>query len=88
MATQLTLQQHAELEQHGDKPMPVLDPVDQKVYFLVAGDVFEKLKALFNDESFDIRETYAEQSSVAGQSGWDDPEMDVYDNYDSHRQQT
>ena len=85
MATQLTPQQHADLEQHGDKPMQILDPIDQKVYFLVAGEVFEKLKALFNDEAFDIRETYVEQSAVAGRSGWDDPEMDLYDNYDAHR---
>ena len=35
MVTQLTHEQHAILEQHGDKPMPLVDPADQKVYFLV-----------------------------------------------------
>ncbi len=65
--------------------MLVIDPVDQKVYFLVAGDLFERFRALFNDEDFDIRETCAAQSEVAGKAGWDDPEMDVYDDYDSAR---
>lgn len=85
MATQLTHEQHVLLEQHGDKPMPLVDPVDQKVYFLVAGDLFERFRALFNDDDFDVRETYAAQSEVAGKAGWDDPEMDVYDDYDSAR---
>ena len=65
--------------------MLVIDPVDQKVYFLVAGDLYERFRALFNDEDFDIRETYAAQSKVAGKAGWDDPEMDAYDDYDSAR---
>ncbi len=34
---------------------------------------------------FDIAETYAVQSAAAGTSGWDDTEMDAYDNYDSHK---
>ena len=87
MATRLTPEQHADLEQHGHQPMPVIDPVDQKIYFLVAGEIFEKFKAFFDDEPFDVRETYAAQSTVAGKAGWDDPEMDVYDQYDTHRPQ-
>ena len=65
MAMQLTHEQHEELEQHGDQPMPVFDPVDQKVYFLVAGDLFERFRALFEDDDFDIRETYAAQDAAA-----------------------
>jgi hypothetical protein len=79
MATQLRMEQHAELEHHGVKPIQVLDPVNQRLYFLVSSDVFEKFKDLFNDENFDLSETYRSQSSVAGAAGWDDPEMDVYD---------
>ena len=64
-------EQHAILVQHGDKPMPVVDPVDQKVYFLVAGDLFERFRALFNDDDFDIRKACAAQSDVARKAGWD-----------------
>ena len=42
MATRLTPEQHADLEHHGRKPMQVIDPIDQKVYFIVPGDFFEK----------------------------------------------
>ena len=34
---------------------------------------------------FDIAETYAVQSTAAGTSGWDDTEMDAYDNYDAYK---
>ena len=84
MATQLTHEQHEKLEQHGDKPMPVVDPVDQKVYFLVAGDLFERFKALFNDDDFDIRETYAAQDAALAKV-WDDPALDVYNDYDANK---
>ncbi len=85
MATLLTSQQRDDLQQHGDKPMPVIDPVTHKVYVLLAGDIFERFKALLDDEPFDVRDTYAAQSATAGAAGWDDPAMDVYDNYDAHK---
>ena len=65
--------------------MPVIDPVTQKVYVLLASDIFDRFKALLDDEPFDVRDTYAAQSAAAGAAGWDDPEMDVYDNYDAHK---
>lgn len=82
MSTQLTIDQRNDLQRHGNTPMPVIDPVTQQVYMLMSGDVYERVKALFGDESFDLRDTYAAQSAAAGAAGWDDPEMDVYDTYD------
>ena len=87
MATRLTPQQHADLEQHGHKPMPVVDPIDQKVYFIVSGDFFERFKNLFDDEPFDVRETYAAQAAALAKV-WDDPALDVYNDYDLHKPQT
>ena len=83
MPAQLTNEQRDDLQQHGNQPVPVVDPVTNAVYFLVAGDLFERIKSLFHEEPFDLHETYAAQSAAAGQSGWDDPEMDVYDRYDA-----
>ena len=88
MASQLTTEQRIDLQQHGNKPVQVVDPVTNAVYFLVAGDVFERFRALFDDEPFDVRETYAAQSAVAGKAGWDDPEMAVYDDYDANKPRT
>jgi hypothetical protein len=44
------------------------------------------LKCIIGDEDFDVADTYAAQSKVAGAAGWDDEVMDVYDDYDAHRQ--
>ncbi len=77
MTTQLTSEQRQDLEQHGNHPVPVIDPVTKAVYFLVAGDLFERCKVLFDDEPFDIRETYAAQEAALAKV-WDDPALDVY----------
>lgn len=87
MMTKLTSEQRGDLQQHGNKPVPVVDPETNAVYFLVPSDLFERLRNLFDDEPFDVRETYAAQSEVAGKAGWDDPEMDVYNDYDAHKPQ-
>lgn len=86
MSSQLTNELHAALKKHGAKPMPVTDPVDGKLYFLVANDLFIRVESLFDDSPFDITETYAAQSAVAGKAGWDDPEMDLYNNCKPHVQ--
>ena len=77
MATQLTAEQRHDLQEHGNHPVPVVDPITNSVYFIVAGDLFERFKALFNDEPFDIRETYVAQESALSKV-WDDPALDVY----------
>ena len=84
MATRLTPEQHADLEQHGRKPMQVIDPIDQKVYFIVPGDFFEKFGIPIDLESFDVRETYAAQDAALAKV-WDDSALDVYNDYDSNK---
>lgn len=85
MPTNLTPEQRDALQQHGNRPVPVLDPVTNAVYFLVADDLFERLKFVLDAEPLDVSETYPAQSAAAGRAGWDDPEMDVYDDYDAHK---
>lgn len=82
MTTKLTTEQRDDLQQHGYRPVPVVDPDSNAVYFLVARELFQEI---FGDESTDARVAADAQSIVAGAAGWDDPEMDVYDDYDAHR---
>jgi hypothetical protein len=82
--TTLTPEQAGELQQQGDRPLKVVDPETQKVYFIIAGDLFERLRPLFDDGEFDIRETYSAQEAALAKV-WDDPELDVYNDYDIHR---
>ena len=86
MPTTLTNEQRNDLQQHGNQPVQVVDPVTNAVYFIVAGDVFERFKAVFNDEPFDIRETYSAQNAALAKV-WDDPALDVYNDYDLHKPQ-
>lgn len=82
--TTLTTEQLAELHKQGDRPLQVVDPTTNKVYFVIAGDLFDQLRAVFDDSGFDLAETYAAQSQVAGEAGWDDPEMGAYDDDSQH----
>lgn len=80
MATTLTPEQRIDLQQHGNKPVPVIDPESNAVYFLVAGETFERLKFLLDEEPFDPRDSYAAQESALSEI-WNDPALDVYNNY-------
>ncbi|MEX0704338.1 MAG: hypothetical protein WD069_19715 [Planctomycetales bacterium] len=66
-------------------PVKVEDDQSHEEYVLLPMPVYDRLAALFTDERFDVADTYAVQSAAAGAAGWDDPEMDVYDDYDAHR---
>ena len=83
MATKLTSEQRDDLQQHGNKPVPVTDPDTDAIYFLGASELFDRIRPLLVAEPFDLQETLAAQSEIAGRSGWNDPEMDLYDNYDA-----
>lgn len=82
---ELSAEQRQELARERERPLQVVDPETKKVYFIVSDDLFARVRALFADDDLDVRDTYAAQSATAGAAGWDDPEMDVYDQYDAHR---
>lgn len=67
------------------QPVRVKDDQTHVEYVLLPLDLYERMRNLVVDDSFDVRDSYAAQSAVAGAAGWDDAEMDVYDNYDAHR---
>ena len=83
MTPVLTNEQLQALHDASDEgPVPVVDPTTQTTYVLIRADIFEQMQSLVGD--FDIRETYAAQEAVAATAGWNDPELDVYNNYDAH----
>jgi hypothetical protein len=80
MSLALTPEQSTELAQQGDRPVPVVDPATQKVYFVISGDLFDRLRPLFDETPFDIRDTYAAQSAALAKV-WDDPALDAYNEF-------
>lgn len=84
MTPRLTADLDAALQQQGS-PLCVTGADERTEYVILTRTQFEQLRSLFDDAAFEIEETYAAQSAAAGVAGWDDPEMDVYDAYDSHQ---
>jgi hypothetical protein len=63
-------------------PLKLLDPRTGNVYVLVDEAMFAKLQTLFDDT---LADTYPAQIESAMRAGWDDPDMDDYNDYDRHR---
>jgi hypothetical protein len=85
MAAQLSDELRRELEQHGGRPIEVVDPTTNKVYLLIPREQYERLKPLFEDEPLSELEQRELLRQAGRRAGWDDPEMDAYDRYDEHR---
>ncbi len=67
------------------EPLELIDEQAHRAYVLVPADEFQRLKTAADGE---LGDTYAAQTESAMQAGWDDPRMDQYDDYDSHRGRT
>jgi PHD/YefM family antitoxin component YafN of YafNO toxin-antitoxin module len=80
MILTLSDQQREAIEQ-GSSPLYVTNPQNQARYVLLPAEEYERIRALLDEDDFDIRETYALQEKVARAEGWDDPELDVYNIY-------
>lgn len=76
------------IEDSGDTPLRVVNPRTQKVYVLIADEHFERLNALLNLAPLSLDEQQQALRDAGQRAGWDDPEMDVYDNYDAHQPQS
>lgn len=66
------------LAAHPGEPLELLDEISRNRYVLLPGETFDRLKALAVDNQFDIRDTYEAQQSALAAAGWDDPELDIY----------
>ena len=82
----LTNQQWQELRQSSGSEVRVSDPQTRKEYVLVSAEVYDRLKKLLVDDGDWTPEEQLRLLADSGKrAGWDDPEMDVYDNYDENR---
>lgn len=81
MAPKLTDEQRIALDEQGGRPVQVVDPSSQAVFYLVSDQQFHRIKSLLEVEPFDVRETYVAQDQAL-RSVWDDPALDVYNEPD------
>ena len=85
MTPVLTEQIRQALDAERGQPVKIVDEQTSRIYYVISAEQFETVRALFAEGDFDPREVYPLISQTAGEAGWNDPEMDVYDNYDEHR---
>jgi hypothetical protein len=86
MTTNLSDDLRQAIEKGDGSPVHLVDAATNVHYVLMRAEQYENLKALFvEDEEFDPRELYPLMARSAAAAGWDDPEMDVYNDYDAHK---
>jgi hypothetical protein len=85
MSITLSAEQRQAIADHPGEPVELIDAVSQARFVLLPAEQFERIKALLSTDEFDVRETYAAQTAALAAAGWDDPELDIYNDYDVHR---
>ena len=71
-----------------DQPIRLTDPETNSEYVLLPADLYDQMRDLFYEHSTLTVDEKRELMLQAGlRAGWDDPEMDVYNDLDPRRQQ-
>ena len=86
MTPVLTEQIRQALDAERGQPVKIVDEQTSRIYYVISAEQFETVRALFAEGDFDPREIYPLISKTAGDAGWNDPSMEVYDSDDEHRQ--
>ena len=82
MPIQLTDEQWANMRREQEYPVRVSDPAHQSKFVLLRAEVYERFKSLFEDDPITVEERQSHLEQFGRRAGWDDPQMDVYDDLD------
>jgi hypothetical protein len=87
VALRLTTEQRAALGALPEaEAIPVFDPGDNRAYFLVPAEIYERLRNPASNEAIALEPLYPLMDEVAAREGWNDPDMDVYNQFDPRKQ--
>jgi hypothetical protein len=80
MTLTLTKEQQQALDANPDGPVEVFDERTQRSYVLISAEAYERAKALLTEEDNDrlVGDMYPHMWEVFGRDGWDDSDLDVY----------
>ena len=87
MMPKLTDEMREALQDKTRQPVQVEDEQTHRQYVLLPLEVYQRVRSIFRKDEFDISDSYAAQDEALA-TVWDDPELDVYDNYDALRPQS
>jgi hypothetical protein len=85
MTIQLTESQWFDVAQGQDVPVRVCDPSQSANFVLVRAEVYERFKSLFEEDPVTEQERLFHLEQFGKRAGWDDPEMDIYNDLDLRR---
>jgi hypothetical protein len=71
-----------------DQPIRLTDPETNSTYVLLPAELYDQARELFYEHSTLTQDEKRELMLQAGlRAGWDDPQMEVYNDLDPRRQQ-
>jgi hypothetical protein len=74
------------IDQEGGSPVHLVDAATSGHYVLMRAAQYDNLSALLADrEEWDARGLYPLMAKSAAAAGWDDPDMDAYNDCDAHQ---
>ena len=79
MTTTFPPEMRKALKEAGEQPLEIIDPETHERYVLLKGDVFDRLHPLLQAGSLSKEEQRFLLEQAGRRAGWDDPEMDFYD---------
>jgi len=86
MTTKLSDDLRQAIEKEGGNPVHLVDAATDVHYVLMRAEQYKNLSAVFAEgEEFDVRELYPLMAKSAASAGWDDPDLDAYNDYDAHK---
>ena len=85
MSISLSAEQRQAVVEHPGEPVDVVDELSRARFVLLPAELFERIKSLLAADECDVSETYPAQSAALAAAGWDDPQLDIYNDYDAHR---
>ena len=78
MSVSLSAELRQVLAAHPGEPVELIDEASQARYVLLPGEQFDRIRVLLTSDEFDIRDSYDAQSAALAAAGWDDPDLDIY----------
>lgn len=86
MTPKLTQEMREALQDDSRHPVQVEDEVTHDRYVLLPLSVYQRVRSIVDDGlTVDELQTLQDEALAAV---WDDPELDLYNDYDAHRSQT
>jgi len=79
MTTTFTPEMRKALDEAGEQPLEIVDPETHQRYVLLKADVFDRIHLFFAGGPLSKEEQRFLLEQAGRRAGWDDPEMDIYD---------